>query len=337
MAENPLRLEAVPGSAWDALGAGFADFSLTQTLGFGDAKAATGPWRAERHAVVAGSTVVGAAQALVRDLPAGLGGLVWINRAPLWRRPGDAGDPALAARVLECLCRHYARERGYYLRIAPACGGDLPVAMPDGAVPAGTPGWASAVVDLTPPPEALRAGLDQKWRNALNKAEREGPAVDTADDAAAFDVFADHYSEWLAARGFATTVTPDLLRALRPRLRLRPFLARAGGAVVGSALIARFGDVAEYLAGTTTESGRGAGQALLWTAMLWARADGATRFDVGGMDSDLTPAGIYRFKSGLGGAPYRLAPEIEALPGPGLRGLTARLVRRRVAAARRAG
>ena len=41
------------------------------------------------------------------------------------------------------------------------------------------------------------------------------------------------------------------------------------------------------------------------------------------MDPELTPKGIFEFKKGIGGIPYRLAPEIEA-NGKGLR---TRLVR----------
>jgi hypothetical protein len=48
------------------------------------------------------------------------------------------------------------------------------------------------------------------------------------------------------------------------------------------------------------------------------------------MDPEITPKGIYDFKEGLGGTPYRLAPELE-LGGDSLRG---RLVRWRVNRAR---
>ncbi|MBT3907004.1 MAG: hypothetical protein HOF30_15135, partial [Rhodospirillaceae bacterium] len=60
------------------------------------------------------------------------------------------------------------------------------------------------------------------------------------------------------------------------------------------------------------------------------KQQGIRQFDVGGMDEILTPKGIYRFKEGLGGTPYRLAPELE-LGGDSLRG---RLVRWRVNRAR---
>ena len=76
------------------------------------------------------------------------------------------------------------------------------------------------------------------------------------------------------------------------------------------------------------------GQLLLWQAVLTAKASGVTKFDVGGMDPELTPPGIFRFKQGIGAIPYGLAPEIEALPTGFLKALIARLVRWRVRRAR---
>ncbi len=72
---------------------------------------------------------------------------------------------------------------------------------------------------------------------------------------------------------------------------------------------------------------------LLWRAICDAREAGLRWFDVGGMDPELTPKGIYDFKAGIGGTPYRLAPEIEAQNG----GLRTRLVRWRVNRARGSG
>ena len=336
MTSSDLCLDAVADADWDALAAGFADFSLLQTRAFGDAKAATGPWRVERCAVRHGDMVIGVAQVLVRTLPAGLGGIAWINRGPLWRRSGETGDTAALGGVLGALRQEFARRRGLYLRIAPATGLST---VSEGFASAECAGWASAVVDLASEPDALRAALKQKWRNVLNKAERGGVAVEEGDALDLFETFRTHYAAWLAERGFTTSVTPELLGALHGGIGLRVFLVCDGGAIAGTALIARYGDTAEYLAGTTTDEGRrlGVGQSLLWRAMLWARTAGLRRFDVGGMDPDLTPQGIFRFKEGLGGTPYRLAEEIEALPGCGPRRLAALLVRRRVRAARREG
>ena len=325
------------GEEWNRLAGGLSGFSLMQCWAWGEAKARTGPWRVERGTLGRDGHIVGAFQALVRTLPGGLpGGLAWINRAPLWRAPDDGGRAPLKT-MTAALGYHYSQERGLYLRLAPAQdGSDADDGLGGGLAPAGVEGWASAVLDLGRPVPDLRVGLRQKWRNALNKAERSDLEVRAGRDEGLFSEFLDGYRRMIEERDLATTVTPDLLAALQSVLpaegRMETFIATQGGAPASSVLIVRHSDTAEYLAGTVSEAGRAvnAGQLLLWRAVVAMKEQGVRRFDLGGLDRRLTPPGIYRFKDGLGGVPYRLAPELEALGS----GLVGRLVRWRVRAAR---
>lgn len=100
----------------------------------------------------------------------------------------------------------------------------------------------------------------------------------------------------------------------QPEGRLLVYRARHQSVPLGSALIVRFGPIAEYLAGTLLPEGRpyNAGHLLLWGAIIAMRQAGCSRFDVGGMDEVLTPKGICDFKVELGGTAYRFANEIEA-------------------------
>jgi lipid II:glycine glycyltransferase (peptidoglycan interpeptide bridge formation enzyme) len=315
--------------AWADLVSGFDGLSLLQTWEYAEAKIQTGPWAVERGIFSVDGKLVGAAQAMIRALPVFGGGLVWINRGPLWQ-----SAKAPFADLVDALKITYVDQRGFYLRIAP------PLPEDDFAKSVATladePGWASAMLDLSPSVEDLRQGLKQKWRNGLNKAERSGFSVEEGTEDALFTAFLDAHTEFSDAKGFATGVTPDFLRNLnglsREDGKLYTLVARLDGKVAGSALIARYGDTGEYLAGNTTDEGRrlNAGQLLLWRAVEALKQQGFRRFDLGGMDEILTPKGIYRFKEGLGGAPYRLASELE-LGGDSLRG---RLVRWRVNRAR---
>lgn len=303
----------------DALGGG----ALVQDWAYGAAKAATGPWSVERGVLRDGSRTIGAVQVLIRRLPGLGGGLAWINRGPLM--PDDARDTLIDA-VLRALADHYAAH-GHYLRIAPTVAA---TSLPVGWFSTGTAGWASAALDLTPEEDTLRSGLAQKWRNALNKAERMDLEIAQGSDGPVFDTAIAEYRAYLKTAGFSTTVTPELLIALRNQAdagdRLLALRATQEGEAAGFVLIARYGASAEYLAGHMTDLGRktNAGQLLLWQAALAMKQDGRTIFDLGGMDPHITPKGILHFKQGLGGTPYRLPGEIEAAP----RGLRARLVQR---------
>ena len=302
-------------SAWDRRVTRYGDLSLPQTGAYGAARAEQGAWRVERGIVERDGGEVAAAQVLLRAVPVVGGGLAWVSRGPL----------APDAEALAALRRHFVEERGLYLRVAPPA--SVAIAVP-GFRPAGATGWSSAVVDLAQDPAALRANLEQKWRNGLNKAERSGARIENG----ALEAFLVEYRGFVAGRGFDTTVTPELLAALGRHMPLVVFRAVRDGTSLGSALIARYGATAEYLAGTLLDEGRAhnAGQLLLWHAMTAMKSAGAGRFDVGGMDAVLTPKGIYDFKAGLGGTTYRHADELEADDG----GMRARLVRWRVRQAR---
>ena len=327
---------------WRRVTERFANLSLPQTWAYGEAKARTGPWRVERGLFQDGTRTIGAVQVLLRPLPGGMpGGLAWISRGPLWQSDSETDDGRLAP-LLAALRRNYVDQRGLYLRIAPSLAADS-LAAATGFAATGTAGWASARLDLRGSVETLRGGLQQKWRNVLNKAERSAMTVEreTAEAGSErFAAFLEDYRGFLADRRIATTVTPDLLRALAAGGdgALDLLAATDGGQVLGWTLIARAGATAEYLAGVVGDEGRrrGAGQCLLWQAVLGAKAQGCAVFDLGGLDPDLTPEGIRHFKEGLGGVPYRLTDEIEAVPGGLLRGALGRLVRWRVGQARTA-
>ena len=103
--------------------------------------------------------------------------------------------------------------------------------------------------------------------------------------------------------------------------------------MLGMVLIARYGHTCEYLAGVIEEAGRtvNIGHLLLWRAVCEMKSLGYTWFDLGGMDPQRTPPGIFHFKAGLGASEYRLLGEVEAYEDRWL----SRLVRSRVRGARR--
>lgn len=327
-----------PESEWTRLAEGYRDLNLLQTWAYGDAKAATGSWRPERRVLLRAGKPVGVFQALVRSVPGG--GLAWINRGPLWRRSEDGKVEALTTLVaiLRAMRREYATKRRLYLRIAPALPEEEAAAVDfsaAGFAAAETPGWASAMLDLSPDLSVLRQRLHQKWRNALNKAERAGLDVRSGSDGAAWDDFLALHRRFAVERA-AIGVDAALIVELQNRLprtrRLTALVAYGAGEPLAGALLARYGRCAEYLAGNATEEGRAAasGQLLLWHSIEMLKSEGVGYFDLGGMDPARTPPGIFEFKQRVGGTPYRLAAEIEA----GGDGLIGRLVRWRVRRAR---
>jgi lipid II:glycine glycyltransferase (peptidoglycan interpeptide bridge formation enzyme) len=334
-----VKLERVEWGAekWSAALAPSPDLSLLQTWEYGEAKAQTGPWSAERAVLLSDGRELAAAQVLVRKAPLGRGGLAWLSRGPVVLGETDDGS---RLEMLQALREHWVAERGLYMRAAPTASfGDIPNAsmVRAGLRETQTPGWVSTRLDLRPSLPDLRSGFKQKWRNALNKAERLGVEVGGGTDAQPFERFVAAYDGEEPALGYRRTVTGHLLRALQdllpPERKLITLEAILGDRPVSWMVLARYGTTGEYLASVNTADGRSsnAGQRLMWEAVCTLKSEGVLSLDLGGGDPADRSSGISQFKAGVGGETYRLPAELEATGG----GWGARIVRRAVMRAER--
>jgi hypothetical protein len=171
-------------------------------------------------------------------------------------------------------------------------------------------GYSTLWLDLSPEPGRLRAGLGQKWRNALSQAERRGVEVEADAEGRHLDWLLERHAEDKAARGYRGP-SPAFLRAMHEVSTGeadRPLLLRAlsGGRAVAGVLFLKHGKAATYQVGWTSPEGRGlrAHNLLLWHGLLRLRGAGFLWLDLGGTN-EATP-GIARFKGGLGAAPVTL-------------------------------
>ena len=316
---------------WHAIVDRFDDLGLIQHYAYAEAKARTSSWEVERVVFEEDGVVVGAAQAVVRRLPLAAGGLVWVNRAPLHRSPDT--PPGALPRMLDAMRAHWVDDGRMYLRLALPLALDVDVEDESAATPhvirgatggrgfrpTAAKGWASGIVDLTPPTDELVMRLRQKWRNCLYKAQRLGTEVVEATEGPVFERFLEAYRETLANADYSKSTSPEMLAELQRMVpverRLQVFEARTEEGPVAWVVVHRSGRRAEYVAAVTRSAGRAvnAGQLLLWTALCSLKSAGAETFDLGGYDpSDRDRSGPGRFKHGLNAVPYRLVGELEA-------------------------
>lgn len=172
-------------------------------------------------------------------------------------------------------------------------------------------GYETFLLDLTASIDALRARLDQKWRNILNRAEREPDLqIEWDESARQLPWFVKIYEQDKRRKNYDGP-SPQLITALAPILSSSGdmMLGRVikDGAAISSALIVRHGAGATYLAGWTGMEGRalGAHHLLLWSACAMLKEKGVSIFDLGGFNEQ-SAKGIRHFKQGMGGRPYRL-------------------------------
>ncbi|OGR97401.1 MAG: hypothetical protein A2V88_07220 [Elusimicrobia bacterium RBG_16_66_12] len=290
--------EATPGDeAWDAALAAVPGANAFQSSRWARHKADFG-WRAVRALSGPESAPKAAVQALVKDLPGGA--------RLLWSRGGPVGEAALWDAGLRETLAAAAGGLVVYGRIC-----SYREADPAAAAFLSAAGWArperpldrnmTYLLDLTPEPEALRAGLSTNWRHNLKRGETRATIEDwTAPDPAEM---ARLYMEMESFKGLPPQHRAEslasLVRALGPALVLKR--AVVGGRTVALRACAVFGGSAVDLLAAATEEARKvyASYALLWPLLVEAKRRGARTYDLGGADPDAA-RGVADFKKGVG-------------------------------------
>jgi Acetyltransferase (GNAT) domain len=306
-----VQVDGQTPASWADILARFADASIYQSWAYGAVR-----WgeRNLSHLVLRrDGQVVAAAQLRIARLPMIPAGLAYL-RWGLFEEMGRPFDPAVVVEMMARLRHEYVDRRGLALQVIPpafAEGAHAPAfytaleqsgLRPEPFAAA----YRTILVDLTPPADMLRKGLNQKWRNQLNRAEKNGLALEVSDSAAAYREFVPLYQSMWERKQFESSVDVEEFARVQALLsgaaRMQTFLARSGGEVIGASVCSLMGNHAIYLLGATNEQARElkAAYFLQWQAMLWLKARGARTYDLGGIDPDANPGG-YHFKSGFGG------------------------------------
>lgn len=162
----------------------------------------------------------------------------------------------------------------------------------------------NVILDLTVDADAFLAGLAKKFRYTVRQSLRHED-VTVADETdlsrADFDALYAVYRETADRDGFGiydADLYWAMIESLRPHARV--YVARRAGRVLAWTIITLYDGVGTYFYAAANAEARDldASVRLLWHALDDLRARGATRFDMGGIDSPLAPslAGVGRFK-----------------------------------------
>jgi lipid II:glycine glycyltransferase (peptidoglycan interpeptide bridge formation enzyme) len=288
----------------------FQDASVFQTIAFCRAKMTEA--RLEQLVLRRGPDVT--ASVLVRVVPIPLLGtsIAYVLWGPLFHRWSGTRDMSTLAHALKVLRDEYVVKRRMGLRIVPM------LTRADGAE------WSALfqeqgyrhvlprvrkrtiLIDLDRPLEQLRKGLDQKWRNCLNSAERNKLIVRQGDDGALFELFLEVYREMLARKRLGE---PGDIRAfmkaqknLPDRFKLMVFVALDEGKPAAGVICSAMGHRGVFVFGATGSSGmrNKASYLLQWRVVEWLRERQCRVYDLHGSNAETNP-GVYAFKMGLCG------------------------------------
>jgi hypothetical protein len=248
------------------------------------------------------------AQLRIVRLPLKLGGIAYLRWGPLCQRRGGELDPDIVKRMMDALVSEYVDNRKLLLRIIPdafagrARGEIIEKSLPNAKRP--KKGDRTFVLDLTPSLEELRRNLDQKWRNQLNRAEKNNLQVQRGTGPEDYQVFLGLYEAMWRRKKFDTTVNVHefgrICADLPESQKFQILICRKEGRPVCGIVCSTVGRQGIYLLGATNDDGLDAKGAYLlqWNIISWLKNAGFHSYDLGGIDPELNP-GVYHFKRGF--------------------------------------
>lgn len=329
-----MTFELLSRDRWQQLAPAFADYSYRQVWDFGVACAQRLGAASEHVAVLDGGELLGLADVRVKRLPLLPGGIAYITGGPMVRPQGRC-DPRRLRLCLQALLAEYVDRRGLCLRIVaplgePAWNDAQNTVFADLGFEQAShwPGYRTLLLDIDRPLEAIRKTFEQKWRNGLNRAERNNLVVRDGTGADLFEPFLALYRQLLDRKGFEVDLHADFYAAVQHDLpeneRFHVSLAEEAGRPVAGHVAGVLGDTCVYLLGATSQQGIGnkSSYLLQWHTIQQAKQRGCRWYDLGGIDPEGNP-GVYHFKQGLGGIDVSAPGPFEKSP----RGLRRHIVR----------
>jgi Acetyltransferase (GNAT) domain len=317
------EIDTVTAAAWSELLGRFADANLYQTTSYGALH--WGEANLSRLVLRRDGEVVGIAQVRIIGLPVIKRGVAYLRWGPLCQLRGQELDLETVRRMMLALQAEYVRKRRLFLRILPnAFVGSQRSTIFQAAfstigkvssVP--TPAERTFLLDLSPPLEELRKKLDQKWRNQLNRAEKNQLTIIEGNGMEAYDVFHQVYQKMWSRKQFETTVDVNEFRRICGDLpagfKFKILICEHQGKPVSSIVCSAIGHTGIYLLGATHDEGLNTKGAYLlqWTMIKWLKENGFKFYDLGGIDPEKNP-GVYHFKQGFSGQDVSRISPLEA-------------------------
>lgn len=269
--------------------------------------------------------MIGLASVRVRSLPFLGFGVAYVAGGPLVDR-GIEGDLLRFEKCLEGLREEYVQRRKLVLRVLPPIGDDRWNQKANQAMAGigmanyrGGREYRTFLLDLQRPLQDIRKGLAQKWRNCLNRSEKEGLTVSWTNDLKAFEQFQADHELFVKEKGFSVDLDAAFYKTVGAQASagsgLELALVKVDGKPVATHMGSYIGDTAVYVLGLTDEIAlkKKAAYFLHWEVIKRAHQRGMKWYDLGGIDPEENP-GVFKFKAGLRGKDVQAAGPMELAP-----------------------
>ncbi len=291
---------------WEQRFASIARSNIIQSYGYAKAYCPYAKQRARWGLIKIDEKEAGLIQIFETSLFWGAFHTITIDRGPLWFN--GYGNAMHVKRTFEELNKQFPKRFGRRRRILPEIEDGLSIQKmlnQLGLVRMEQEPYQTYWVDLQQSVEDLRANLQQKWRNSLNKAERSNLILEWDFKGTHADWMRGMYAADKSFRGYGGA-SPEFLKLYLPEIiKSNDFcLGRVmlNGDAVAFVLFVCHGQNATYLIGWNGDAGRDvcAHHFLLWNGLLMLKERGIKELDLGGVNNE-SAQGIKDFKEGLDG------------------------------------
>ena len=305
-----IEVDQIEKPEWSEALLKFDDATIYQTWSYG-----TVHWKESNlsHLVLKRSgEVVGLAQVSIKKIPVVNLGIAYIPWGPLWQTRGNPTNYADLKHLIQALKEEYVKRRGLLLRIAPNVVDDAQEEMrsllerEDFHLNKSIPPYRTYILDLSPSLQELRKGLNQKWRNQLNRAEKNALTIIEGDSDELYQKFMNLQNETLDRKKYIPGVDYEEFRKIQKELpeplKMKIMICEYEGESINVAICTAIGNTAIYLLGATADIGlqlKGA-YLLQWAMIRYFKERGCRWYDLGGINPERNP-GVFHFKAGLSG------------------------------------
>jgi lipid II:glycine glycyltransferase (peptidoglycan interpeptide bridge formation enzyme) len=288
----------------------FADANIYQTWAYEEIN--SGEKNLSHMLLIKNGKAVAAAQARIVKIPIVNIGVAYVRWGPMWHLQGELPNHEVFTQAIRALRNEYACRHRLVVRILPLLYNDqadifYPILAQEGYVhPPNEEPQRTLVIDLNRSLEELRKGLDQKWRNRLNRGEKNNLNIIEGFDDNLFRLFLETYGEMHDRKNFTETVDVHQFRLMQSDLpesfKMKIFIAICEGKPAAGVICSSIGDMGVYLFGATSDAGLSAqgSYALQWRALNWLKESGVAWYNLNGINPIINP-GTYHFKSGMCG------------------------------------
>jgi lipid II:glycine glycyltransferase (peptidoglycan interpeptide bridge formation enzyme) len=305
-----IEVNTISQDQWYRIINDFSDASIYQTWSYDEIR--FGKNKISHLIVKEGDRIVAATQVRIVKIPILRIGIAYVYWGPLWKRKNTETNTDIFRLAIRALKDEYAGRRGLLLRIYPALFSDEvdifePILRTEGFTPLPNENISrTLLLDLNPSLDSLRKGLHQKWRNCLNKAERNSLELTEGTNDEMFHSFIGLYRTMLDRKNFIESNDINEFRIIQKALpdayKMKIMLCHAEGQLCAGAIFSNLGSTGLYLFGATNTLGMKSNGSYLiqWRFIEWLKEKNASCYDLNGINPVKNP-GTYKFKEGLCG------------------------------------